>query len=136
MRRKLFIDEDLNRRIPIELRKRGHKHAQWMPAAGFQGFKDPQLIRGIATLDAEAVLVTGDFNMPATHAAVISKTRLTLAIIDPVHPPEYSHDEWDREVVHKWAHKMEEQERGSIRIYTVRGSREWKPRRRPRVVKP
>ena len=135
-RRRLFIDEDLNSRIATELRTRGRADAKSVSRAGYRGYKDPPLLRGIAEKDPEAVLVTGDYNMPAAHADVLADTRLTLAIVDPNHPPEYSDDHWDRDVVHKWAHKMEEQPRGSIRVYTVAGSRQWRPRRRPRVVRP
>ncbi len=74
--------------------------------------------------------------MAASHADVLAETRLTVAIVDPDHPRVYTDDQWDREIVHKWAHKIEYQARGSIRVYTVAGSRQWRPRRRPRIIKP
>ncbi len=81
------------------------------------------------------MLVTGDYNMPATHAQVLRETKLTVAIVDPDHPAEFQDDEWDHEVIHKWAHKIETQIAGSIRVYSAAGSREWRPRRRPRVLR-
>lgn len=135
-RRRLFIDEDLNPRIATELRTRGRADAKAISRAGYRGFKDPELLRAISKADPDCVLVSGDYNMAASHADVLAETRLTVAIVDPDHPRVYTDDQWDREIVHKWAHKIEYQARGSIRVYTVAGSRQWRPRRRPRIIKP
>ena len=130
-RRRVFIDEDINPRIAAELRKRGRADAKAVQRTSYRGSKDPELLRAIAKEDPEAVLITGDYNMPATHAAVLDETNLTVAIVDPDRPPEYQDDEWDREVIHRWAHKIEVQPRGSVRVYSSAGSRQWRRRRRP-----
>jgi predicted nuclease of predicted toxin-antitoxin system len=127
--RQLLIDENLSRRIASELRKRG-KNAIAIVGTDLRGAKDPDLLRAIARDYEDAVLVTGDDNMPATHADVLRETRVSLAIIAPEREGIFTTDEWDREIVHRWAHKMEAQEPGSIRRYYLIGGREWRPRRR------
>jgi predicted nuclease of predicted toxin-antitoxin system len=127
--RLLLIDENLSRRIASELRKRG-KNSVAIVGTDLRGAKDPDLLRAIAREYEDAVLVTGDDNMPATHADVLRETRVTVAIIAPEREGNITTDEWEREIVHRWAHRMESQPIGSIRRYYLFGSREWRPRRR------
>jgi hypothetical protein len=86
----------------------------------------------------EAVLVTGDDNMPQNHPLVIKQVAATIATVEPwdrrerpplVLPPGLSSDEaWKREVVQRWAHNMAVQASGSIRRYSRDRSVTWTPR--------
>lgn len=134
MQRILLIDENLTRRIASELRKRG-KNAIAIVSTELKGAKDPDLLLAIARDHPNAVLITGDDNLPATHRDVLKETGVTLAIVSPEREPSYSTEEWEREIVHKWAHKMEAQEAGSIRRYFLVGSRPWRTRRRPPALR-
>jgi len=130
-RRQLFIDEDLSPRIAGDLRHRGRANAKSIARTAYKGMKDAELLRALARDYPEAVLVTGDDHMPAEHKRVLAETRITLAVIDPQHPPEYGENEWDFEVAQRWAHKMEQQAKGSVVRYTLAGGRTWTLRRRP-----
>ena len=129
--RVLIIDENLTRRIASELRKRG-KNSIAIVSTPLRGAKDPDLLKAIAAQYPGSVLITGDDNMPATHAEVLRETRVTLAIVSPERESDLSTDEWEREIVHRWAHKMEAQAEGSIRRYYLTGGREWRLRRSSR----
>jgi len=127
--RLLLIDENLTPRIAAELRKR-RKNSIAIVKTNLKGSNDPDLLRAIAREYKGAVLVTADDNMPATHADVLAETAVTLAIVAALPNAGYSHEEWEREIVHRWAHKMEEQPPGSVRRYFLAGGREWHSRRR------
>lgn len=129
--RLLLIDENLTPRIAAELRKR-RKHSIAIVKTDLKGATDPDLLRAIAREHPNAVLVTADDNMPSTHSDVLKQTAVTLAIVAGLPDIGYSVEEWEREIVHRWAHKMEEQPSGSIRRYSLAGGRDWHPRRRTR----
>lgn len=125
----LFIDEDIPPRIAAQLNERG-KQATHVQTEMWKGTKDPPLIAAIlAKYGTDVVLVTGDDNMPAEHAADVAK--LTVAVVDPRFPDPYTLDQWRRDVVHRWAHVMERQPLRSVRRYgqTVRP---WRLRTRRR----
>jgi hypothetical protein len=132
-RAKLIIDADLNKRVATELNRRG-RDAIALSELQLRHAKDPDLLRALAQhfSDERWVLVTGDDNMPAVHAAVIAEVNATIATVDPRRPPEYaeSEDAWGREVTHRWAHAMEQQADGSVRRYSAGGGRRWSRRRR------
>jgi len=127
----LLIDENLTPRIAAELRKR-HKQSIAIVKTDLRGATDPELLRAIARQFLNVVLVTADENMPATHGDVLKETGVTLAIVSARPELGYSLEEWEREIVHRWAHKMEEQPPGSVRRYSLAGGREWHPRQRSR----
>ena len=102
MPRTLLVDENLTRRIASELRKRG-KNAVAIVSTELKGAKDPDLLRAIARDYPDAVLITSDDNLPATHPDVLKETGVALAIVSPEREPGYSTEEWEREIVHKWA---------------------------------
>jgi hypothetical protein len=123
--RLLIVDESLNKRIAADLRHRG-MNASAVAALGWKGLTDPPLLRAIAREHSEAVLITGDDNLPATHRDVLDETHITIAIIGPGRPPEVPEDEWDFDVVQRWAHKMAEQPAASVKRYSLAGAREWR----------
>jgi predicted nuclease of predicted toxin-antitoxin system len=128
----LIIDENLNHRLATELRRRG-RAAKSAAELGYKGLKDPELLVKIARdyPGSDAVLVTADDNMPAEHAEILRETRVTLATIDPARPVDLPQEQWEWEVVQRWAHRMAEQESGGWRRYG-RSAREWTPPKRPR----
>jgi hypothetical protein len=130
MSRLLVVDEDLSKRIATELRRRG-RNAKSTASLGLRGSKDPRLLERLHEIDPDCVLVSGDDDMPASHAAELAKFETTLAIVypwDETRP--LTEPEWEHEIVEKWAHRMEAQEPGSILRYTLDGGRRWKVRKR------
>ncbi|HZD69504.1 MAG TPA: hypothetical protein VFA45_11505 [Actinomycetes bacterium] len=130
MARRLIIDEALTKRIAVTLRKRG-RDASGIPELGYKGLEDPKLLRAIARDHPGAVLVTSDDHMPDEHGEILLELGITLATIDGRRPAEYEHrqEEWEWEIVHRWAHKMAEQEPGTWRRYGNRVT-QWKARKR------
>jgi len=129
--RLLIIDATTNKRIATELKARG-RDAVSTPAMGLRGALDAELLERLAGLDLAWVLVGADDHMPEEHADEVACYDATLAIIDPLTPDGYERDQFERDVVHKWAHRMQEQEQGTVYRYTVRGRTVWKAPRRPR----
>ncbi len=82
MPRRLVVDGDLSKRIPVELRRRG-RTAVDIAQLGFKDLKDPALLAQIHELDQDAVLITGDNDMPASHAEALARFGTTLAIVAP-----------------------------------------------------
>lgn len=78
-----------------------------------------------------AILVTADDQMPREHAELFERWRPTVAIIDPICPSVYKGDDsWHWEIVHRWCHRMQVQQQGTVYRYNATGARRWvKPRR-------
>ena len=130
----LIIDEALNPRLGTELRRRG-RNAVGAAQLGYRGLKDPELLEAIARDHPDAVLVTSDDHMPADHASDLRRTGVTLATIDPARPAELTQEQWEFDVVQRWAHKMADQQPGSWRRYG-RSVRDWSPSKRIRRPRP
>lgn len=126
----LVIDEGLHPRLATELRCRG-RHAVSVQELKLKGELDPDLLARVYTLHPGCVLVTADDSMPATHPEAIALTMATLAIITGRRPREFEpyQDAWEREIVHRWAHRMQEQTPRSIMRYGAPGGRAWTARR-------
>lgn len=84
----------------------------------------------------QAVLVTGDDDLPQDHEEKVLEVRATIATIEPydlhlgaVEPKDDSSEEavYEREIVHRWVQVMQAHE--SIRRYFLSGGRAWRPRR-------
>ncbi len=79
---------------------------------------------------------------PAERAAVIASMNATVATIRTWVKSEATIDEWDGkqrrdpgewedEIVHRWAHAMQTQRRGTVRRYALSSNAVWRrPRRR------
>ena len=94
---------------------------------------DPLLLRGVAEKYIDWILITADDIMPLTHADVITETQATIATIAPEISPPYGENEvdvWRREIVHRWAHAMEDQTAYTFRRYYLTTHRLWTPSRR------
>lgn len=129
----LIIDANLPKRLATELKNRGRRSVS-TAQLGLKDAKDPSLLEILAERPEPWVLVTGDDKMPEEHAEVIAELRPTIATVDPRRDEQYQapdqEDAWNREVVHKWAHKMATQAPGTIRRYSLGGHRMWTSRRR------
>ncbi len=102
MARLLIIDEALNPRLAAELRRRG-RSALAAGQLGYKGLKDPELLSRIAWDHPDAVLVTSDDHMPADHAEELRRTGVTIATIDPARPAGLTQEQWEFDVVQRWA---------------------------------
>src|SRR5687768_1285014 len=93
--------------------------------------KDPELLRGVFGGDYnDPVLVTGDDHMPDDHAGLVASLGCTIATIRPGDSYDPLEDLYEREIVHRWAHQIQEQPTGTIRRYSLIGSRTWTTRKR------
>ena len=86
----------------------------------------------ILAFAAFQVLVTADDSMPRDHAPVIESLGMTIATIDGRRPPAFARhqEQWEREVVHRWAHRMQEQPTATRVRYSLAAARRWTRRRR------
>ncbi len=125
-----MIDADLGR-LATQLKARGRNAISAGELQLAQDVKDPELLRGLAEHFAGEpwVLVTGDDKMPAEHGPVVVEVAATIATID-ANPPGLLEYHWRVDVVHRWAHAMQDQAAGTVRRYTDRASTVWRPRRR------
>jgi hypothetical protein len=140
--RVLVIDSDLNLRLAKELRNRGRR-SRAVEELGLKGSLDPVVIQKVFVLYDDPVLVTGDDDMPAEHATELASVSATVAVVHPWNE-EKAHigkwegqdhrreDEWEAEIVHRWAHVIQLQRTGTIRRYSVNSYGDWKPKRRSR----
>lgn len=128
--RVLVIDEDLNKRLATELKRRlrpSHHILEFLS----EGTGDPDVLRFIAARFDDAVFVTGDNKMPVVHEKVVRETAATLAIVAPcLTAQDPNEDAHEREIVHRWAHKIHEQPTGSLKLYSLTGGVQWKPKKR------
>lgn len=156
--RLLVIDASLNKRLGTELRYRGFAARSLSQLGEHKGdsvaeLLDPALIPFLAQhfRDLEWVLVTADDNMPAEHGPVLQTHAATVATIDPYDDDKLAalrdesptvgdedeigqlpelEDMYQRDTVHRWAHRISRQENGSIRRYYRRApSRPWTHRK-------
>src|SRR4051812_15154548 len=99
--RLLVVDASLSSKLASRLRERG-REAVSCGELGWAKLKDPPLLREVFAAYPEAVLVTGDDNMPLNHPLVIKAVGATIATVEPwdrksreplVLPPGLSSDE-------------------------------------------
>lgn len=125
----LVIDATTDNRVATELCYRG-RSARSIKEMGLARAKDPELLMALQA-ESDWVLVTGDDRMPDDHGGIVEALRPTIATVDPKMSSEYeTTDQWRRDVIHKWAHKMQTQPLGTIRRYNLTGSRPWHSRTR------
>lgn len=137
--RNLIVDASLNApRIASELRRRG-RLAKSANELSLHRAKDHELLESICKSFEDPVLITADDKMPLAHRSLVKSLECTIATIEPWsrHPglvvspfPEEISDQeaYEREIVHRWAHSMHSQERGTVRRYYVSTHRTWTPR--------
>lgn len=136
--RLLIVDASLSSKLAGRLRERG-RAAKSAGELGWKDHEDPDLLRTVFAEYPQAVLVTGDDNMPRDHPEVIRQAKATIATIEPwdrrprqplVLPDGLTSDEaWKREVVQRWAHSMATQASEEVRRYARDvGGKIWTPR--------
>jgi hypothetical protein len=138
--RLLFIDESLSKRLAALLKHRG-RAAVSSSEAELLELKDEPLLRAIYENRDDIVFVTADDDLPGEHPGVLKEVGATVATICPfqkgkwtAHPGNLSDEEsWKREIVSRWAHSMQSQERRTFKRYFLSGSQRWVPRKRPIV---
>ena len=134
--RRIFItDEDIAKRISHELKLRG-RDATNVYELKIKGKKDPVVLDALHErfADRDWVLITADDHLPADHADDVARLRPTLAIMDPQRDAGFTREEWHHEIVHRWAHVIEEQASGTVRRYSASTHVAWNQPRRIRPV--
>lgn len=126
--RTLVLDENLNPRLATELTRRG-RNATRVQELGLRGSADPQLLDKVDGQLDVWVLVTADtgcLTAMRTQCIVLARRSPRSILREAGWPLE----EWRREIVHRWAHAIQEQRQGTLRRYTLRRHGVWRPRRR------
>ncbi len=113
---RLLVIDAMDGRLASQLEQRG-RNALSVDRLGLAGANDPSLLRWLAKHHPDCVLVTGDDDMPGEHGPLITRLRLAIATIDGRVDVGWGPAEWKREIVHRWAHAMETQKRGTTRRY-------------------
>ena len=128
--RLLVLDACLGDALARQLRTRGHR-ALAATALGIADLDDPALLHALAAHFEPAqewVLVTVDDALPGEQAEPIRQTRATIATILPSWPEGVSEYGWYADVVHRQAHRMQQQTPHTVRRYGLAHSQPWRPR--------
>jgi hypothetical protein len=136
--RLLYIDESLSKRLAGLLRHRG-RAAKAVSEAGLLTLEDEPLLRAIYKEHEDIVFVTADDDLPGEHPGILREVGATVATVAPFERGRWQSQQagvsdeeaWKREIVSRWAHAMQEQERRTFKRYYLNGGRQWKPRKRP-----
>jgi hypothetical protein len=118
----LVLDENLPAPLAAELRARGRR-ARSFAEMGLVGLSDPEALVALGEVGEPFVLVTADPHLPAAQRALVDALALTVAVVRP--PPadaDADHPAWQREVVHRRAHLMVSQPRGSVLVHGPSGA--------------
>jgi hypothetical protein len=129
-RDRLLVLDGLGTGLAAQLRARGHR-ALACAALGLAGADDPALLRELSGRLAgmqDWVLVTIDDALPGEQAELIADTRATIATILPSWPEGMSEYGWYADVVHRQAHRMQQQTPHTVRRYGLAHSQAWRPR--------
>ena len=135
--RLLVLDTCLGAGLAVQLRDRGHR-AVACSSIGLGDADDPALLRGLDEryeAGQEWVLVTIDDALPAEQAELIGHTRATIATILPSWPAGMSEFGWYADVVHRQAHRMQQQTPHTVRRYGLAHSQPWRPRTAHAVIR-
>jgi hypothetical protein len=109
----------MNWKLSKELRRRGLRDATSNSGLGLLQKKDGALIKALAEKHEPCVLVAWDNKMHLSHAAELRRFGLTLAVIDKkADRGDLTDEEYYREVIHRWAHRIVRQPQGSVVKYS------------------
>lgn len=131
--RLLVLDADIAKRVATELNTRG-RPAISVYTLSLAEKEDPDLLEALytefGTCGNDWSLATADDRMPYVHQAAVSTSPIAISTVDPRRAPGYRNtDEWRRDIVHRWAHAMQEQAPGTVRRYSLKSYRAWVPRK-------
>jgi hypothetical protein len=115
----------MNWKVAKELRYRGMRNASSNKELGLLGKKDGALIKALAEEHEPCILVAWDNKMHLSHAQALDHFKMTLAVVDQrAKRGGLSEEEYYREVIHRWAHRMVVQVPGTVVKYSpARASR-------------
>lgn len=120
---RLVLDEDVNWKIAPELTARGYDatSSEQMGLAG-RRVKDPVWLYILTRQSAPCVLITFDNKMPTRHRLDLLKRNSTLAVIDSKADRKgLTREEYTRDVIHRWAHRIAIQTEGERYKYRLSG---------------
>jgi predicted nuclease of predicted toxin-antitoxin system len=119
-RRRIVIDADISWKLARELRRRARADATALREIGLDELKDGAVLKALAANFEPCVLVTFDNKMPKAHAKELRHHGSTLAVVNRAGLAAWdgTEDSYIRDVVHRWAHRMELQEGPSVALYT------------------
>jgi hypothetical protein len=125
--KRLVLDADINWKLAHELRRRHRADATALRLEGLDHLKDGAVLKALAADFEPCVFVTWDNKMPKVHAAELRHHRATLAVINRVGLATWAgnEDSYIRDVVHRWAHRMELQEGPSVALYSSSAGPRW-----------
>lgn len=117
--RRLVLDEDINWKLAKELRCRGLRKTSSNKELGLLEKKDGALIKALSEQYEPCVLVAWDNKMPLSHAQALDHFGLTLAVIDQkAKRGDLTEEEYYREMIHRWAHRIVFQKPGTVMKYS------------------
>lgn len=126
--RTLVIDESLDKRLAVELARRG-RPAKSVSSLGLRGSSDSDLLDRLDAQLGAWVLVTADDRMPEGQARALAAGNGAVATIGPRgDSAAWPLEAYRHEVVHRWAHAMHAQLPGTARRYGLTNQRAWRPR--------
>lgn len=135
--RLLVLDESIDHRVEAELVSRG-LDATTVHRLGLKGSHDRDLAAFLVEHHPGSVIVTLDDQFPIHAGETMFTKGATAAIVNPTRPPDYASEKaapaWARQVVHRWAHAMQEQAVGTARRYGL-VHQAWAVRRRSHRVR-
>jgi len=109
----------MNWKLSRELARRGFQGATSVRTLNIGGKKDGALIKWLSTHAEPCTLITWDNKMPLNHRSELDHFGLTLAVVDDrVRRDGLNEEEFYRDVVHRWAHRMQLQAPGERRRYS------------------
>lgn len=131
--KELILDADLPPRLRTELVGRGIT-ATRLAELNLHRLYDEPMIMGLIECRSveEFVLVTGDDKMPLTHRDLVRRVGLTIATVDGrwQNRGYASQESWHRDVIHRWAHRIQTHADKEIRRYARNRHALWSPRTR------
>jgi hypothetical protein len=120
---RLVLDEDVNWKIAPELVARGYdaSSSEQMGLAG-RRVKDPVWLYILSRQPVPCVLVSFDNKMARRHRDDLIKRQSTIAWVDSKAPRGgLTREQYTREVIHRWAHRMANQAPGTCYRYRLNG---------------
>lgn len=131
--KEIVLDADLPRRLRGELVARGMR-ATTLAELKIDGLLDDPMLAALSEKrhPAGIVLVTADDKMPRDHGDNIRRLGFTVATIDGRWQGKGfdTQDQWNRDTVHRWAHRMNIQAEKEIRRYSPARQNLWAARSR------
>jgi hypothetical protein len=123
--KRLVLDADINWKLAHELRRRARVEATALRLEGLAKLKDGAVLKALATDFEPCVFVTWDNKMAKVHAAELRHHRSTLAVVNRAGLAAWTgtEDSYIRDVIHRWAHRMEMQDGPSVALYSTHGPR-------------